>query len=306
MSMNRLQLTDTDHIPEEFTAEDLAENGFTPEEIAALSTGSEEDPALFEAPKPEAAEADANADAEAAQQIGAADASEQEQAAPAPEDERIPHFDIPDTTEAEKVIADLDSKLEALSLRYDDGELTAAEMREQTKALIAEQAKAQIQIEQARTTVNNAQQTIEQRFFDAQDAYYKAGAAELMSQEHQSNWDRHLREVTGNPAYSNLTMRQWIELAHRRYADEYQVINGKALPIPLPKAAEPKAKLTTRTDERPEPLQTLANVNGDMSDAVRDSRAAQLDRMAKDDPLSAEEQLGRMSDGEEDNWLRYA
>lgn len=316
MSITQIQLTGRDHIPEEFTAEDLAESGFTEAEIEALRQGDENDPALI-AEKVQAAEGAEGADGadgadDTAAQIGATHVAipdqEGAQAAqvPVPGDEPLPKIEVPDTSAAEKIVAELDAKLEAISSAYDDGEITAAELREQTKALIAEQAQAQVQIEQARATVSTAEQSVYQKFFDAQDAYYKAGADGLMSQEHVKDWDRHLREVTGNPAYQSLTMRQWIELAHRRYADEYQVIHGKPLPIPVPTAEQAKPKLEARTDPRPEPVQTLAAVNGDTSDAIRDSRAAQLDKIAQEDPIKAESMLDGMSQDELDNYLRYA
>lgn len=308
MSLKPNQLSDRDHIPEEFTAEDLAEHGFTDAEIEALRRGDENDPALIAAAAEGQSGAEGGEDDEAAE-VGAPPAEVESQAQEqenAPGDERLPKIEVPDTSEAEKIVAELDAKLEALSTAYDDGEITAAEMRERTKALIAEQAKAQMEIEQARETIEGAEKTIHQRFFDAQDAYYKAGADGLMSAEHVKDWDRHLRDVTGNPAYANLTMRQWIELAHRRYADEYQVIHGKPLPIAIPTPAQAKPKLEVRDDQRPEPVQTLSSVNGDDSDAVRDSRAAQLDRTAQEDPLAAEAMLDRMSPGEEENYLRYA
>lgn len=310
MSVTQIQLTGRDHIPEEFTAEDLAESGFTEAEIEALRQGDENDPALI-AEKAQAAAGAEGADDTAAQ-IGehpvALPDPEGAQAAqaPVPGDQRPPAIEIPDVSAAEKVIADLDAKIDAISAAYDDGEITAAEMRERTKALVAEQAQAQMHIEKARSSVEAAYQKLRQDFFDAQEAYYKEGAADLMSQEHLEAWNRHLESVTGNPAYRDLTLRQWIEVAHRRYAREYEEIHGKPLPIPVQTATQAKAKLEARTDPRPEPLQTLAAVNGDTSDAIRDSRAAQLDKIAQEDPIKAESMLDGMSPDELDNYLRYA
>jgi hypothetical protein len=303
----RFTQTAHDHIPEEFSVDDLKESGFTDEEIAALATGDDEDPPLvtIEAEGDDEPDAADPGDEEIAP--GTAPKEEEQAAKPAPEPE-IPEIEIPDTTDAEKVVAELDQKLDELQTRYDDGELTRAEFAEQNKALIAEQAKAQMLIERATAAIGQQKQTVEQRWFATQEAYYAANnAADLLSDAHVQHWDRHLREVTANPALSKLTFDQMIRLAHTRYAAEYEAINGKPLPIAVPKAGSGGAKLAVKPEaERPEAIQTLATVNGDLSDAISDSRAAALDRLAATDPLIAEQQIAAMGPEAEERWLRGA
>ena len=305
MPVSTIATTATDHIPQEFSIDELKAHGFTEEEISSLATDREDDPALLTMPDPDQAPA-AAPDLEE-DGVGAPPPEAPAQA-PAPQAQAplLPKVEIPDTTEAERVIAALDEKMASIQERYDDGELTRAELLAQTKAMQQEHYQAQRIIDQATEAVQTIKQSAVDVFYAAQSQYYDAGAGDLMKPEHLPAWDRHLREVTGNTAYISLNANQLITLAHQRYAAEYEVINGKPLPIAIPKAGP--AKLERRTDPRPDGPQTLANVNGDLSAAMGDSRVAAIDQLVMKDPLEAEQQLARlaeMSPAEYDRYLQF-
>lgn len=287
-------------LPEEFTLADLRAT-LEPEEIAALSKATEDDSPVIVIDDPADDDNTPNADPLAEGVGQPAPEAQAQQPQPAPV---LPTVEIPDTTEAERIIAELDAKLEALDEAYDNGEITRQERADRNKALIAEQARAQMLIEQANAAIVTQKQSAEQIFYAAQDAYYQAGAAALMEPAHLPHWDRHLRLVTGDAALQSLTADQLIRLAHKRYADEYEVINGKPLGIAIPGVAP--AKLTTRTDPRPAAVQTLANVNGDLNEAISDSRFAQVDATSRTDPLGAEALMARMSPDELERYLQTA
>jgi len=306
MSIAQMKNTPHDHIPEEFSVDDLKESGFTDAEIDLLSKGDDTDPPLvtIEA-KPDDTPENDDIDGD----DGLGNPPIEPQAAPVVEQPKpAPKIEIPDTADAERVISEMDRKLDAIQTDYDNGELTPEELRAQTRALIEEQARAQILIDQANSAMQAARHTAEQSFYSTLDAYYEANnAAALLSEDHLARWDANLRAVTGNTALQSLPYERMIQLAHERYASEYQAIHGKPLPIAVPKPGQNVQKLTPRdASTRPEAIQTLSGVNGDLTDAISDSRAAALDRMAAEDPLQAEAQLAQMDRDAEERWLRGA
>lgn len=294
-----LNTTAADHIPEEFTVESLTAGGLTEQEIQALSEG--DDP-IVKLPDPEP---DAQANAQAATipaDVGAPPAQQpqaqqpQPQAAPEP-DPVIPQ--IPDTSEAEAAITRINTELETLADQYDAGDLTKAEFLAKQSALIKEQAKAQVFVEQAQQTVQQAQQAAVRHWESRLDAY-KATAPELWSEQHIQGWDAHLRLVTGNPAYGDLTRDQQIQLAHKLYAAAYETKTGQKL-ASAPPAPKQDAKLETRKDPRPDPITTLGGFNSDTSAEVEDSAFAAVDRIK--DPLEAEAAFARMTPEQQARYL---
>lgn len=329
----RVQETEHDHIPEEFTLESLKEGGFTDEEIERLSTGDDPiftpEPAADDkaaTPDPDAAAAD-GADPDIAEQATAEDdaakvaadaeaqATADAEAAKVVEEVPAPDVpDIPDTSAAEAYVAKADDELAALLTKYDDGDLTAEEYREQQKFIISEQARAQADIKAAESLVQNTIKAQQQHWFDRLDAY-KAAAPELWSEDHLQGWDRQLHAVTGNDAYADLSRDAQIKMAHRLYAAEYEARNGKPLDIaPVgDKAVDPKAdpkadkgpdeKLEVKTGEKPKALQTLADFNSDTGAEVEDSRFAAIDRQIMKDPISAEAAFASMTPEQQDRYL---
>lgn len=300
--------TEHDHIPEEFTVESLKSGGLTDEEIAALAAG--DDPLLTIEDTQDSDGAENSAPGE----IGNPAAAEQAAAAASPAPEAEPQKpepiapQIPDTSAAESVIAGLDAEIEALQDRYDDGELTRAEVTAKIKELTAAAAAAQSQIDAATAmTQNAAEQAV--THWKERLGEYQAAAPQLWAPEHLAHWDRHLRLVTSDEALATLSRDQQIRLAHARYAAEYEAINGAPLNIPRPGAAPKQAeepKLQRRQDQRPEAPQTLAGINADTNAAIESSRFAAIDREIVKDPLAAERAFAQMTPDQQRAFLEEA
>lgn len=287
--------TPADHIPEDFTLESLAAS-LTQAEIDAVQAG--EDPIIAPAgPTPEEVAAQAAADQAAAQ---AAEAAAQAAAKPA--------VAIPDTTQAEAVIAQIDTQLEALKTQFDDGDLTYAEWMAQQNVLIKQQAQAQVQIERAQDAISQTVQQRRSQFQTSLEAYKAAGNEHLWSGEHLQGWDGALRTVTGNAQYASLPFERQIELAHDLYAANVKAVTGKAIKGTAAAAAEAAKdpEPGRRTDPRPDPIQTLGGFNGDAAAAVDDGTFAAIDRLSESDPLEAERRVAALSPDRQQDYLRRA
>ncbi len=289
----KLNTTEHDHIPEEFTIEDLQEAGMTDQEIAALNEG--DDPIV--APGPEAAAAEplpgdpdaapgvgagAAETAEAAAQAAAAaaQAATPEQAvadpAPAPATEveqqpedpfaalTAPELAAPvDVTAHEATIQQVEKDLVSLVGDYDDGEITQDEFVQKQNEIIERKMAAQTAIQDAAGVAESNTQAVQQHWYGTLDIYKGLGTEALWSPEHLQAWDRHLRAVSGNSGYAALELNKQVEMAHRLYAAEYEATNGKPLGIPVPgQAAAP----TPKVDDDPQPA------NGQEKHKVRDDQ----------------------------------
>jgi hypothetical protein len=316
----RIETTDYDHIPEEFTIESLKEGGFTDQEIELLSTG--DDPIVTPTPDPaEATPADAlplvtdGDEPDIAEQTAAepAPAAESE---PAPvvapvvapvEDVADPKMpEIPDTTEAEAYVTKSKEQLKELLDKYDQGDLTQEEYGDQQNFIISEQARAQAAITAAASVADQAATDQQKHWYGRLEAY-KATAPDLWNDEHKPGWDRQLREVTGNKAYADLSRDGQIKMAHSLYSAEYEARNGKALAM-TPKADAkvdkgPEDKLEVKTGEKPKAPQTLADFNSDTGADVEDSHFAAVDKQIMRDPLGAEKSFASMTEEQQDRYL---
>ncbi|MDO8983023.1 hypothetical protein [Cypionkella sp.] len=278
--------TPLDHIPEDFTLESLAAS-LTPQEIDALNAG--EDPII--------SEADPAADEIAAQAVI-------DQAAVAAAAKPTPP-PIPDTTAAEGLIADIDTKIEALKTQFDDGDLTHSEWMSQQTVLIKQQAQAQVQIERAAVAISENVASRRQDF-ETTLAGYKTTNEFLWGVDHLQGWDQALRTVTGNGQYAALPMQRQIELAHDLYAANVKAVSGKAIKGTEAAAAAEAVtpKPGPRTDARPEAIQTLGGFNGDGDAAIDDGGFAAIDRLSQTDPLEAERRVAAMSADKQQDYLR--
>jgi hypothetical protein len=314
----RIETTDHDHIPEEFTIESLKEGGFTDQEIELLSTG--DDPIVT--PTPDPAEAAPAVDPLPVQADGnEPDIAEQSTAEPAPvvadpepapvvapvEDVVDPKMpEAPDTSEAEAYVAKSQIDLNELLNKYDEGDLTQDEYLAQQKFIISEQTRAQAAITAAEAVVKNAVTDQQKHWYDRLEVY-KATEPDLWNDEHMKGWDRQLREVTGNKAYADLSRDGQIKMAHRLYSAEYEARNGKALamtPKVEPKVDKgPDEKLEVKTGEKPKALQTLADFNSDTGAEVEDSHFAAVDKQIMRDPLGAEKAFSSMTEEQQERYL---
>lgn len=322
----RVQETPHDHIPEEFTIESLKAGGMTDQEIELLGSG--DDPIVDLNPAPEGEEAKAG-EGDPAAEVTVGSAPETEQKAdpdpepapeaksadpvpdPAPEAVADPApIQVPDTTEHEAKVEEIDNKLVELLQKYDDGELTSEEFTTQQRTMVTEQAQAQAAINQAATIAQNSVEEQQAHFYSRLEAY-KEDAAELWSEEHLAGWDKNLRAVTGNEGYADMTRDAQIKLAHKMYAAEYEARHGTPLnigkkadpaPTPDPKGDDPD-KLEVRKGEKPEAPQTLANFNSESTSELEDSTFAAVDRQIMKDPIAAENAFERMTPEQQDRFL---
>lgn len=297
----KLNTTPADHIPEDFTVEGLLEAGLTEQEVKALSEGDDPITAPEAPAEGEGGDDDAAA---AAAAIGTPPAEGQpDPAQPAPVQE--PKYpEIPDTSEAEATVQRAQEQIEAIAEAYDNGDLTKAEFLAKTKALSDEQAKAQVQIENAQRMLQSAQEQAIQHWNNRLDAY-KAAAPDLWNETHIQGWDQHLRMVTSSPAYVDMSRDQQIQLAHKLYAAAYEARTGQPLAggaaIPKPKAGQ--QKMEVRQDHRPEAPRTLSGFNSDTTAEVEDSTFAVIDRTITKDPLEAERMFQRMTPEQQERFL---
>lgn len=268
-------------IPDDFTLDELRE-AVTEDELAAF----------------EATTADIDMQPQA--EDGAQQAAAQQDAAPAPGPEPVQQVQIPDVSQARATVAELETQIDALAAKYDEGELTRSEWLAQQRILVDQQAKAQTQIIQAEQMMAQAAQTVQQRWFSGLESYKAAGNAALWSEEHIGGWDAALKSVSGNQAYSGLPFERQFQLAHDMYAAHYRATTGRALPTAAGKKADGEFKvaldpLEPNKGPREEAPMTLAGLNGDTANAISDGTLASI--MASD-PERAESLLSRLSDAD--------
>lgn len=293
--MTVMPVSKLDDMPEDFTLDQL-KAGLTPQEFEAIQADAE-----IALPDPTAEPAPATPEANA-----------QPAPAPAPAAPPPPAPVIPDTTEAVAKIAKADADLTAIAERYDAGELTRAEMLEQQKAIIAEQARAQVLIDQAAQVQQQVAQTAQQQWFNSLEAMKKVPGNEVLwAQEHVGGWDAALKAVSGNPAYQNLPFERQQELARDFYAADYKARTGQELPLPAKQTAqtakaEPGIPDKPRTDPRDPPVQTLSGMNGDGFAAVTDGTFAAIDAMTLRDPLRAEQMLAALTPEQRERFFESA
>lgn len=262
-------------LPDDFTLESLQET-LTEAEIAALQIG---DDALIVPVPPDETPAD-------------------EPPAPQVETPPVQMAPPPDTREAEAIVQAANAKLDDLMEQYDNGELTRDEWREQQRAIIAQQAAAQAQINEAqRVITQNATQTRE-AWFSAVDAY-QSQHDYLGQPEHFDAWDSALKSVNSTAAYRNLPAERRIELAHGLYAQHYRAVTGNDLPSqPGAKAAAAKqadpAAPQRRTDPRPDAPVTLAQFSAAAENDLDNGTLAAI--LREKDPLKAEAMLAAAGD----------
>jgi hypothetical protein len=203
-------------------------------------------------------------------------------------------------------IATLDAEIEALTAAkeaafdaWEEGESSRdeylAKLKEidnQTRDLIAEKAVAESQ-----------ERAVYDAFIKAAKGYF-GEYPDLATQAHAEAYDRHVRSVTGNPAYQHMTHRQMLEAAHKLYAAEADVLGvdvpapkGKAKPAPAPtpeaKADPAPARKTRPGDKAPV---TLRNVPNAAPVSVSDGKYSSIaQRLENAGPEEYERIMGSLS-----------
>lgn len=208
--------------------------------------------------------------------------------------------------DAQKAVSELTEKLaqnesqqEALLEQFDDGELTReeyaeklAELRKENQQFTKDQAKAEGQIENAIEAYRK-----DVRGFLKDHAEYKPGG--LL---HKALDDRvkELQQASDNPLSPKL-----IRQAHKQIQEELGLVKPGAKEPSTPGQKETGKTVTPKpTRELPPNLNALpaAEVNDATDD---DGRYAVLARLAKTDPIAHEKALLKMTEAEQDEYLRY-
>lgn len=304
---------------------DLAElkGVFTEEEIKALSEGDDPvvvlpDPAAKQDPDPASLQAEDDevlkTALEAQQKANPAPApaaetqppAQVEQQPAAEEEPGEPVLEVPDTTAAEATVQALETQIDALQQKYDDGDLTATEMKAQMAALVKEQAKAQAVIDSAAQIIETAQQRANEAWVNSLNKFKDAGNADLWSDTHRAGFDAQLKLVTSNPD-NTATMKfpALIRLAAQQYAAAYEARTGQKLELnKAPAPPVPAQQQQQQQQRRPDAPQLLGNLNGDGGLSKDDGRFTAIDRIANTDPFQAEREMARLSAVDMEAYLR--
>lgn len=168
-----------------------------------------------------------------------------------------------------QIDADAETRIDEAVASFDDGDITAAELKARLAQINREtQAKAT----QARDDVHFEE--VKTAFISEARAYLGENPG-LTEETHLVNFDRHVRAVTGNPAYGAMTHRQKLEAAHRLYEAEAKILNmanvppvkgaAKAQDAAQASSAKPKAQAPAKPEapkpaSKPPIVPTLAKV----------------------------------------------
>lgn len=294
-------------LPEKFTIAEL-EATFDPNEIAQMR---KDDPDLFVEDAPVGDDtAPAVDDTEDQAAIAAAkEAAEGAAKTPEPtEEDRVVLADVPDISDAEARLAKAKTDRVALNQRYDDGEITAAERDEELDKLIADQVAAQSEISRATEVIQSNRQTAEKSWEKSLETFKAAGNDALFGNEHAAGFDKALRSVTADPDNAGLPFSVMIQMAAQQHAVAYQARTGKAVEVKTstgktaPRTSQEQRR-GPRADPRPDPIDTLSNLNAPGDEMVQESRFVAVDKIADRDPEEAERMLSRMSEEERERYL---
>lgn len=278
--------------------------GLTPEELAALE-GDDEDDGEDDGDGDEGGSDDDTAPAPidtasdpAPAVVVAAPAAAPAAAAPVPGADPLP-LEVVQQINA-RVGEALAAKLDVAFTRYEDGEITADEYKAETRQINASAAAARSEAE-----ADHRHQAYRTVFAQAANAYQAQNPA-LWTPEHVTGFDRHVRAVTGNPAYDKMSPQQKLEAAHRLYASEADILGRTAPPVPG-KTAAPAPKATVPPRPKGEAPVTLANIPAASANNASEGRFAALDRMVeRGDSAGAEAMMAKLSDSERDAYLASA
>lgn len=207
-------------------------------------------------------------------------------------------------------LAALDAEIEALDAakvaafdEWEEGNLSRDEYLAKLKEIDAVSKETIAQ----RAVAESQEQAVYKSFISTAKGYF-GEYPDLATQSHAEAYDRHVRSVTGNPAYQHMTHRQMLEAAHTLYAAEASVLGvdvpapkGKAKPAPAPapeaKAADPAPARKPRPGDKA-PV-TLRNVPNAAPVSASDGKYSSLaQRLENAGPEEYERIMGSMSPDE--------
>lgn len=209
----------------------------------------------------------------------------------APEDMRqeiLPPLDAQAPEDIDARLAALDKQAEELDAKFDDGEITTKELREelrkisdQREAEIWKKREAELSEKMLRKAELNAWQRETETFMMTKGrAIVEKGEPAMLA------FDRYVRGVTGDPANQNLSDRAQLEKAHKLFLKDFGPAFGGQAP-------ETKTAETGRKERVVPP--TLARLPAAEVETTDDGRFAALDRLERTDPIAYEEAVGRLS-----------
>lgn len=205
----------------------------------------------------------------------------------------IPLIPVPE--QATKRIDDAKAERLALAVKFDEGDLTAKEYREQD-------SKLEDEIAELRTTIFSAKHSVvvnESNFYDvAIPAFFKshpiyAGDAENPLRDALDAQLKKLQEKAANPFDPSLLTE-----AHKQVDARMRKAYG------IPETPTPAAK---KAAAKRDVVPTLGGLPAaDMTPTDGDGEFAGLDRLAAKDPAAFERELAKLSDEQRDRYLQSA
>lgn len=291
--------------------DDLDDMNLTDEERAALAEPDPADePATAEADGDEGADPDApDGDDEG---DGGGDEGEEAAADPEPKPEepepataKAKDDDLPPPaaifTDADKArLEAIEAEKDALYTKFDEGELSAAEMKAQMKALDTEDRLLTVR----KSETERYEKEFESRW-ESDVKGWMADHAEVRTAiavpANLESFDKIVRAYTGSALSDGLSNAEILD----RALDEFKRRNPDVFPDD---GAKPKAKEhpadAARRKNPPKAPPTLARIPASDIIDTGEGKAAALDNLARRDPLAHEEQLLRMSEAERDRYLQ--
>jgi len=201
----------------------------------------------------------------------------------------FPKFEAPaDSTEKLKTI---EEQIDALAVKFDDGELSAAEYRAQTKPLEAEQRKIERVLERAELSRDVSVETwtgsTVPQFFEAHPQYKEGGAMYAAL----DNQVRIIQAESANPFDPSILAR-----AHKAVQTEMR----KALGLP---DEEKDTQKQTPKPKRDLPPSLVGVPAADITDTQDNSEFAYLDRLQDKGGTAFEDALAKLTDEQRDRYL---
>lgn len=203
----------------------------------------------------------------------------------------IPLLRAEPTEPATTRLAAIETEVEALSTKFDDGDLTAKEYAAALKKLTDEKANLDWTVRKAALAAEIEEQAATRAWFGTVNEFLAAHPEIKANNLRYASFDMAVREVTGDTGNNSLTATQKLQKAYDRWAGD--------LGIAKPAAAAPKQAEATPS---PAPRRTLPpNLTKIPAAAVQstdDGRFGVLDRLLEADPIAFEARMASLSDAD--------
>ncbi len=211
---------------------------------------------------------------------------------------RIPNWTAPADT-ADK-LAGIDTQIDEITQKFDDGDLTAQEYRQQVRSLEAQRTelnKVQLKAELSRDlAVDTWSNVAVPQFMEKNPQYAEPGTFLYEALDREV---RKLQATADNPFDPKI-----LATAHKAIDAQIRKATGQAEPTPTP-TPKPNTTPAAKTAAKREIPPTLAHVPAaDITDADGDnSKFAWLDRLADQDAEKYENELAKLSEAEREQYL---